>query len=460
MATSSFWAKTISLCVLLAACGDSTTTTTDAAAAPDMTTTATGDLATTPDLATPDLATPDLSMPDLSMPDLSMPDLSMPDLSMPDLSMPDLSMPDLSMPDLSMPDLHRPPGTIAFTAFKTYPTAGGQANRIVGADFNNDGVLDLATADGASSVVSILLGKGDGSFGAATTTLSVGQSPFDLAAADLDGDHNVDVVVTNKNAGTITTFLGKGDGTFAAPQATIVSNPGPIALGDLDGDGKPDLVYGYGINAMIIATALGKGDGTFAMPATQALMPGEPLGRSLVLADFDGDGHRDVAVPSGTGQGPAVAILLGKGNGTLGAPTYAVVPAEGGYVEGIALGDLDHDGKLDLAADTGNGAADGLLGHGDGTFTGVTTMLSFGITVAPPGLGDFDDDGFPDFVDDVDLPSGMAVARGKGDGTFGVPTPVMLSSFARCFYVADFNRDGLLDIAAGTQAGIDVVLGK
>ncbi len=451
MATSSIWAKTISLCVLLAACGDSTTTTTDAAAAPDMTTAATGDLATTPDLSMPDL-----SMPDLSMPDLSTPDLAMPDLAMPDLAMPDLAMPDLAMPDLAMPDLHRPPGTIAFTAYKSYPTAGGKVNKIVGADFNNDGVLDLATADGASSVVSILLGKGDGSFGAATT-LSVGLSPFDLAAADLDGDHNVDVVVTNHNAGTTTTFLGKGDGTFAAPLVAAISAWG-LALGDLDGDGKPDLAYDdYG--SQLVGTALGKGDGTFATPVTQTLSCG--VSRSLVLADFDGDGHRDLAVPSSTDQGPAVAILLGKGDGTLGAPTYTVVPKEAGHVEGIALGNLDQDGKLDLAAIGDTGGAYGLLGHGDGTFTVVTTMLSLGTNlIGPPGLGDFDGDGFPDLVGNVDLLPGPAVARGKGDGTFGAPTAVMLSGDARCFYVADFNHDGLLDIAAGSGAGIDVVLGK
>jgi hypothetical protein len=125
-----------------------------------------------------------------------------------------------------------------------YPT-GGDSEGIVVADFNNDGRLDIATANDDDNTVSVLLGNGDGTF-QPQLVFPVGVGPFLLTVGDFNADGNLDLAVTNGNCcllpGTVSVLLGNGDGTFQPHMDYPFSEyPFGVAAGNLSGQGGSDL---------------------------------------------------------------------------------------------------------------------------------------------------------------------------------------------------------------------------
>src|SRR5207342_159288 len=121
--------------------------------------------------------------------------------------------------------------------------ATGIAQSAAVADFNGDGLLDIAlnTAGPAGSAVEVLLGKGDGSFQPNHLILSVGQTPLSVAAGDFDGNGAVDLVTANSN-GTVSVLLGNGGGSFRPrTDLTVGGSPHSVAVGDFNGDGRLDV---------------------------------------------------------------------------------------------------------------------------------------------------------------------------------------------------------------------------
>jgi hypothetical protein len=185
------------------------------------------------------------------------------------------------------------------------------------ADFNHDGIPDLAVVNGprfvqgAPGSVTILLGNGDGTFTEVADAPAAGGQPLFIIAGDLNGDGKPDLVVTNMNdgypqLGDLTVLLGNGDGTFSptvAPPATG-SIPYSVALADLNGDGKPDLVIAdAGSNTLTVLP--GNGDGTFAAALSPAAGT-DPV--FAAVADFNGDGIPDVAAANNSTS--SVTVLL------------------------------------------------------------------------------------------------------------------------------------------------------
>ena len=174
---------------------------------------------------------------------------------------------------------------------------------------------------------------------------TVGLEPYSSATGDFNGDGIPDVAVTNYASNSVSLLFGKGDGTFgAASQIPLSAPPTGIAAGDLRGDGILDLIVsGHGTDNVFVF--LGNGDGTFKPPAiyTSGNSPRDP-----VTADLNGDGILDFATPNV--EGDSVSVFLGNGDGTFKPaqtfPVLAVAPKT------VVAGDLNGDGKIDLA--TGN----------------------------------------------------------------------------------------------------------
>ncbi|MEQ1472780.1 MAG: VCBS repeat-containing protein, partial [Candidatus Acidiferrum sp.] len=189
--------------------------------------------------------------------------------------------------------LGNPGGDEFFASQVTYPVDAGPIGLVTG-DFNGDGILDLVTTNEASSTLSVLLGVGDGTFGAAITTpLPTGAQASFLSTADLRNNGTLDLVMATPNAPDVYVLLGNNDGTFqAAVDYPMGAGALSVAVGDLNGDGILDLAV-PDLNTGAVSTKLGNGDGTFGASSTVMIGPGT---FHLELADLNGDGLLDYVV--------------------------------------------------------------------------------------------------------------------------------------------------------------------
>ncbi len=348
---------------------------------------------------------------------------------------------------------------------------GPMAGRPSIGDVNGDRIPDVVVACGTccgsrpdpkSGHIMVLLGDGKGDLEYVEgSPIKIGSSVRKIALGDLNRDGRLDLVAAQHDSYDLVVMLGDGKGHFApAPGSPVVAGSGgrphthEIALVDVNGDRKLDMLS-TNANDNMISVLLGDGTGRFthAAPITGIRHPYD----ALATADLNDDGFADVVVPSLAGS--AIAVLLGNGKGGF-APAPGSPFAVGERPGYVATGDFDGDGDVDVCATHDDvGMVDVLLNDGKGSFAkaaGSPVMVDapvWGIAVA-----DLNVDGKSDLALGSMGKSGPVVLLGDGKGGFAEAKGATASSGDSPNYVAvaDLDRDGRPDIVSGNYGSGDV----
>jgi subtilisin family serine protease len=410
-------------------------------------------------------------------------------------------------------------------SFQSFPNeiivGGGEAPvSLAMSDMNGDGHLDVVTAGGsfgvgsifgqeATNLVTVLLGDGKGNFSLPKVYRNQ-PSMFGLALADLNGDGRPDVIAASQDDDSVAVLLNDTHGGLQGPSGGYIgyiaggqqgSSNSPYSdpfVQDVDGDAKPDLAIieapQFYFDPWEFTVMLNDGTGHFGPPMRSPMADGTDTPSGYVLGDFRNVGRPDLLVYeySGVSEGnPALVYSANLGGGSFGPPKTTVLDTSNfGYLGILAVGDFNHDGKLDFLASSvlpsnsasasqGSQGLTVFLGNGDGTFRQGSTM-GFGSNLPNnerPGaifVGDFNKDGKLDVLVWVHeenigrLNHNVYEFLGNGDGTFA-PAKLILPDFG-FFTVADLNHDGFPDIVEYNQplntndydkpSGVSIYLGQ
>ena len=354
---------------------------------------------------------------------------------------------DLLVPDLSGVDILLGNGDGTFQPIINCPAPFGTGLAV--ADFNGDGNLDLILTTTAG--VDFIPGNGDATFGPGLI-YAAGSFPAVAVTADFNNDGIVDAMVPNWNSDNLTAFLGRGNGEFfGAPTYAITQTSGSFTTGDVDGDGFPDVLVDTGANGVLVY--LGSRDGTLQAPLEESLEGPSP--RTMALADVNNDRKLDLVVNNIAFS--EVGVSVGNGDGTFQAQSF--YPTNSG-ASGVTVADFNGDGSVDLAVPGAN-VINILLGRGDGTF-GSAISYSVGNSPQSIAVGDFDGNGTLDIAVANVGDETLSILLGKSNGTFLAARTFKTNSSPGRLVAVDLNHDGKLDLVLGTngQNFIQILLGK
>ena len=339
-------------------------------------------------------------------------------------------------------------------------SAGPNPSAIVTADFNKDGNADLAVTDIGSDDISILIGNGLGSFSTGTHfSLGGGSQPLFLCAADFNKDGNIDLVTANSNSNDVSVLLGTGTGTFGS--ASLYTTPGTpfgVCAADFNGDGFIDLATANNSSSNV-TVLLGTGTGSFGA-ATTVASSSQPY--AICSGDFNLDGKIDLAYTDDAGSGNTYTLFNTTTSTLTAAFSPPIILPAGTNPHSIISSDINADGNPDIViANEGSNTIMKLLGNGTGGFSSApTTNINGGGNVDAPRCvtsADFNNDGIPDLA---------AADYGNSSGTpyyislilnSTMPTGQAISlvnSTAESPHgicTGDFNNDGVPDIAIANE---------
>ncbi len=286
-------------------------------------------------------------------------------------------------------------GSSNFNAATAY-AVGKQPYWIASGDLNGDGYPDLVTANTTDGTISVLLNNRNGTF-AAAATYTVGKQPFQVAIGDVNGDGVPDLAVSNYGGNTVTVLFGHPGGTFTVASTLTLGtgcSPYGAAIGDFSHNGFPDIAVSCNQTSQLYVFPNNR-NGTFGTPF---ITPTGTAPGSLVVGDFNRDGKLDIVTGNTTAND--ISFFAGNGNGTFAG---GVTGPSLNFPATIAAGDVNGDGILDIVGVAPNfNQVAVTLGVGDGTF-GTFQQRGAGQFAAakqPWGvaLGDFNNDGQLDIV--------------------------------------------------------------
>lgn len=337
----------------------------------------------------------------------------------------------------------------AFTAGNLYDVAPAKGPLAVATgDVNGDGFADIVAVNGKSKNISVLLNQGNGTFGEPTVFGTGGKKPSDLVLGDFNADSFLDVAAINSGSGSVSLLTGDGAGSFGeAKLFKIAAKPTALTVGTVNGDTKLDLVVAHSNGT--VSVLLGNGT-DFAEPSI--FKTGGKALSDVVLGDFNKDGFTDVVTANAGSNN--ISFLAGDGNGNL---QEATLFKTGKKPTNLAVADLDLDGSLDVATVHGiSRFVSVLYGRGSAAGDQFESQLRIGLkkSILPVSVavGDISGDGLADLV--LTSSSGATVHAliGLGSRSFSSPVSFDLGDEAKASSVAglalaDFNNDGLLDVA-------------
>lgn len=331
---------------------------------------------------------------------------------------------------------------------RTVSVIDGQKEAAAG-DVNGDDLSDLVIA--GNGRVTILTGNSDGVV-EVQERISAGSGPAGPDLADLDGDGHMDIAVANHDTHYLTLLRGDGTGGFEPfPHSplTIDVDPHPHAVraADLDGDGHVDLIVDHRAGEGLLILR-GTGSDEFASPGTLVEGGGDPY-RGMAVGDLNGDGQLDLVTPNPR----AVGLLLNAGFGQLAFSQNEIATEAGPFA--VDLGDFNGDGHMDVVAalDEGSSLIQLFLGDGAGDFHEADDspfrLATGGKMIA---RGDFNGDGVDDAAITCWNASEVLLLLG-GSGSIRTATlPVEGNAWGPA--AADLNGDGIGDLVI-PDAGSD-----
>jgi hypothetical protein len=348
--------------------------------------------------------------------------------------------------------------------FRTITLAtGASPGGVEVADLNGDGRPDLIVTNESGSV-SIFLNDGAARFHAPPgSPFAAGPSPNDVAIADFNGDRRPDLAIANHDTHAITVLLGDGAGGFAAPASVPVQSiphPHGIAAADLDRDGRVDLMTdSWGRNELELLR--GDGRGGFA-EWTMVPVGRHPYQRART-ADVNRDGWPDLL--SSNLDGNDLSVMLGGPSGFTPAPGSPFPAGDAPF--GLATGDFDGDGNLDVAvldspssaAATGRDGLTLLLGDGTGRFAGTgQAPFETGSHASRIAAGDLDGDGHDDIIASRPDDDSIVLFYVGAKGALLRREEMSVGKGAKGVAIADLDGNGRKDIAVTLQGAAQLLI--